>query len=154
MPMTSSQVRLHAPPADRSFLPAWLAAPLRIRRSTAGSGNYGDDPSRRSTGSGDGDPAVPSRRSADWGRGLAPVAEAAPPPPGASAFLRRLGRFHSVDEEVAIRVMGTGAALSGGPLQQTPLPTARALPTKYHLASLSCTPRPLHKILCSCCARP
>ena len=102
----AQEVRLHAPPADRSFLPAWLAAPLRIRRSTvgggggSGSGSHAEDPSRRSSVSGDvaDGPAAP-RRSADWGRLLSPVAEAAQqqqqqqqrPPP--SAFARRPGRF-------------------------------------------------------------
>ena len=139
VPLISSQVRLHAPPADRSFLPAWLAAPLRIRRSVAGSGsgNYGDDPSRRSSGSGDGAQAAASRRSADWGRGLSSVAEAAPPAPGASAFLRRLGRFHSVDEEVAMRAMGGNAAPGGGPAQ-LPLPTARAPAVTYLLRETPC----------------
>jgi len=134
------EVRLHAPPADRSFLPAWLAAPLRIRRSAgggnggSGGGSHAEDPSRRSSISGDAadGPAVP-RRSADWGRLLSPVAEAGQqqqqqqrPPP--SAFARRLGRFHSVDEEVAARAMqaagGPGLVSSG--VRQAAVPAARA----------------------------
>jgi len=136
----AQEVRLHAPPADRSFLPAWLAAPLRIRRSAAGgggngSGNHTEAPSRRSSVSGDAadGPAAPPRRSADWGRLLTPVAEAAQqqqqqqrPPP--SAFARRLGRFHSVDEEVAVRAMqaaGTPGLASSG-VRQAAVPAARA----------------------------
>ena len=82
------QVRLHAPPADRSFLPSWLTSPLGLRRSSAGgdAADYG--------------PAPESAR-------LSTVQEAQ-----MEAALP-LGRFHSLGDEAI--TWSKSAAAAGAP---------------------------------------
>jgi len=71
----SQEVRLHAPPADRPFLPSWLTSPLGMRRTTnEGSAEAAADMGRLST-----------VQEAQFGEGLGSAPS--------------LGRFHSAGYE-------------------------------------------------------